>query len=82
MVASGMSLREARVELAGAMLAAALRKTKGNKVRAAKLLRLHRNTLDRNLEQHAMDFRVFKYPGLSISPQESGGSGGGLARGL
>lgn len=62
MLEAGISLQQGQDEIAKYMLEAALRRTGGNKVRAAKLLRVHRNTLNRNLVTHNVNWKAFRWP--------------------
>jgi hypothetical protein len=49
MLNAGMSLHEAEEHLRDAIVHEALRRSKGNRTRAARLLRVHRNTFTRLL---------------------------------
>lgn len=77
MLTSGFSLHQAQDELTKQLLEAALRKTQGNKVRAAKLLQLHRNTFDRNLHHHKVNWKSFRWPTSRSKSQAAAASTAG-----
>ena len=62
MITEGMSLRECRAMLTKHVLEAALRRTHGNKSEAARLLKIHRNSFDRNLATHNVKWQLFRWP--------------------
>lgn len=62
MLDAGISLQEARGMMERQMIEAALRRTKGNKCRAAKLLGIHRNNFDERLVRYEINFKAFRYP--------------------
>jgi DNA-binding NtrC family response regulator len=62
MLDAKLSLHESQDEITRHMLEAALRRTGGNKSKAARLLQLHRNTFDRNLEAHKVEWKEFRWP--------------------
>lgn len=59
---AGMSVHESRDEVTKHLLEAALRKTKGNKMQAAKLVRLHRNNFDHYLVRLGINWREYRWP--------------------
>jgi len=54
MLAAGMDLHEGTRELRKAMIAAALQEHHGNACQTARALRMHRNTLSRQMEELGM----------------------------
>ena len=62
MYRSGMQYAEAAREFQKAFIVTVLQETKGNQVRAARALRMHRNTLSRTIRALELDIQPLRAP--------------------